>query len=74
MSDWDDTQDGTLVVEFQGDITSMRKLMSLMLALSLLTGVAAVAFGQDKTDDTTKKKKKKKKEGDDTTKRVVNQK
>lgn len=46
----------------------MRKLMSLMLGLSLLTGVATVAFGQDKTDDTTKKKKKKKKE-DDTTKR-----
>jgi hypothetical protein len=49
----------------------MRKLMSLMLGLSLLTGVATIAFGQDKTDDTTKKKKKKKKEGDDTTKRVV---
>jgi len=48
----------------------MRKLMSLMLAMSLFTGVAAVAFGQDKTDDTTKKKKKKKK-GDDTTKRVA---
>ena len=45
----------------------MRKLMSLMLGLSLLTGVATVAFGQDKTDDTTKKKKKKKKT-DDTTK------
>ena len=46
----------------------MRKLMSLMLGLSLLTGVATVAFGQDKTDDTTKKKKKKK-NPDDTTKR-----
>ena len=44
----------------------MKKLMSLMLGLSLLTGVAAVAFGQDDTkkDDTTKKKKKKK-DGDD---------
>jgi len=44
----------------------MRKLMSLMLGLSLLTGVATVAFGQDKTDTTKKKKKKKK--TDDTTK------
>ena len=52
----------------------MRTLMSLLLAMSLLTGVTAIAFGQDKTDDTTKKKKKKKKEGDDTTKRVVNKK
>ena len=44
----------------------MRKLMSLMLALSLLTGVATIAFGQDdKKDDTTKKKKKKKKADDD---------
>jgi len=46
----------------------MRKLMSLMLGLSLLTGVATVAFGQDdKKDDTTKKKKKKK--ADDTDKK-----
>jgi hypothetical protein len=44
----------------------MRKLMSLMLGLSLLTGVATVAFGQDdKKDDSGKKKKKKKKGGDD---------
>jgi hypothetical protein len=44
----------------------MRKLMSLMLGLSLLTGVATVAFGQDdKKDDTTKKKKKKKGADDD---------
>jgi hypothetical protein len=44
----------------------MRKLMSLLLGLSLLTGVATVAFGQDdKKDDTTKKKKKKKGADDD---------
>jgi hypothetical protein len=43
----------------------MRTLMSLLLAISLLTGVAAVAFGQDKTDDTTKKKKKKKNPDDE---------
>jgi hypothetical protein len=46
----------------------MRKLMSLMLGLSLLTGVATVAFGQDDKKDDTTKKKKKKKGGDDTTK------
>jgi hypothetical protein len=67
MSDWDHTQDGTQSRrQFQGDIISMRKLMSLMLGLSLLTGVATVAFGQDdKKDDTTKKKKKKKGADDD---------
>ena len=43
----------------------MRKLMSLMLGLSLLTGVATVAFGQDDKKDDTTKKKKKKKGGDD---------
>jgi hypothetical protein len=45
----------------------MRKLMSLMLGLSLLTGVATIAFGQDdaKKDDSGKKKKKKKKADDD---------
>jgi hypothetical protein len=43
----------------------MRKLMSLMLGLSLLTGVATIAFGQDDKKDDTTKKKKKKKGGDD---------
>ena len=45
----------------------MRKLMSLMLGLSLFTGVATIAFGQADTnkEDTTKKKKKKKKADDD---------
>jgi hypothetical protein len=44
----------------------MRKLISLMLGLSLFTGVAAIAFGQDdaKKEDTKKKKKKKKADDD----------
>ncbi len=65
MWDWDHTQDGTRVVDNSRRYYSMRTLMSLLLAISLLTGVAAVAFGQDKTDDTTKKKKKKKNPDDE---------
>lgn len=42
----------------------MRKLMSLMLGLSLLTGVATFAFGQDEKKDEKKKKKKKKADDD----------
>jgi len=38
----------------------MKKIMSLMLGLSLVLGAATFAFGQDKTDSTTKTKKKKK--------------
>ncbi|HYK60937.1 MAG TPA: hypothetical protein VEV85_16015 [Bryobacteraceae bacterium] len=45
----------------------MRKLMSVMLGLSLITGAAAVAFGQDtKGDQTNKKNAKKKKKKKDT--------
>ena len=44
----------------------MKKIMSMMLALSLVLGAATVAFGQDKTDTAKKTKKKKKK--NDTTK------
>ncbi len=46
----------------------MRKLMTLMLGLSLVMGAVSVSFAQDKKDDTkkTKKKKgKKKKEGEE---------
>jgi hypothetical protein len=46
----------------------MRKIMSLMLGLSLITGVASIAFAQDKDDskkDEKKKKGKKKKEDGD---------
>ena len=43
----------------------MKKLMTLMLALSFLTATVAVSFAQDtkteKTDKTTKRKKAKKK-------------
>jgi hypothetical protein len=39
----------------------MKKLMSLMLGMTLMAGTAAVVFGQDapKKDDTTKSGKKK---------------
>ena len=38
----------------------MKKLMTAMLGLSLLTGIAAVSFAQDtKTEDTSKTKTKK---------------
>ena len=44
----------------------MRKIMSLMLGLSLVTGAASYLFAQDRGDDTKKdeKRKKKKKDGD----------
>jgi hypothetical protein len=39
----------------------MKKLMTALLGLSLMTGMASVVFGQDtKTDDTTKTTKAKK--------------
>ncbi len=38
----------------------MKKIMSLMLGMSLVLGAASYAFGQDKKDDTTKTTKKKK--------------
>jgi hypothetical protein len=46
----------------------MKKIMSLMLGLSLLTGAATVAFAQDKSDsEKTGKKGKKGKKGTDST-------
>jgi uncharacterized protein YxeA len=44
----------------------MKKIMSLMLGMSLVLGAAAVAFGQDKMDTSksTKKSKKSKKSTD----------
>ena len=39
----------------------MKKLMTLMLGLSLALGSVAVVFGQDTTTTTTKKEKKSKK-------------
>ena len=38
----------------------MKKIMSLMLGMSLVLGAASYAFGQDKTDSTSKTTKKKK--------------
>ena len=38
----------------------MRKIMTLMLALSFLVGAVTAAFGQEPTKKETKKKKKKK--------------
>jgi uncharacterized protein YxeA len=43
----------------------MKKIMTMMLGLSLLTGAATVAFSQTDTD-TEGKKKGKKKKGTDT--------
>ena len=40
----------------------MKKLMTLMLGLSLALGSVAVAFGQEAPKEEKKKKKKKKKE------------
>jgi len=48
----------------------MKKLMTLMLALSFLTATVAVSFAQDtKTEKTTKKGKKGKKKSDTTEKK-----
>jgi hypothetical protein len=45
---------------------AMKKLMTLMLALSFLSATVAVTFAQDDTKkDTTKKKKGKKKKTDE---------
>lgn len=49
----------------------MKKLMSLMLGMSLLFGTAAVVFGQDQPPKTEKKKKKGKKKKDETKKEVA---
>jgi hypothetical protein len=42
----------------------MRKIMSLMLGLSLIMGAANFAFGQEEKKETKKKKGKKKKAED----------
>ena len=44
----------------------MKKLVSIMIGLSLLTGSAVMAFGKkgDEKSEEKKKKKKKKKDGD----------
>jgi len=45
----------------------MKKLMTLMLGLSLALGSVAVSFAQDTTKKSSKKKAPKKKKGDTTT-------
>jgi|KBSMisStandDraft_5_1062788.scaffolds.fasta_scaffold91791_3 hypothetical protein len=44
----------------------MKKLMTLMLGLSLALGSVAVSFAQDTTKKSSKKKAPKKKKGDTT--------
>ena len=43
----------------------MKKLMSLMIGMSLVLGAASFAFGDDTKDTTKKSDKKKKKKTDD---------
>lgn len=43
----------------------MKKLMSLMLGLTLITGAVTVAFAQDEKKEDGKKKKKKKEDKKD---------
>jgi hypothetical protein len=45
----------------------MKKIMSLILGLSLIGGVATVSFGQTDTNKQKSAKKKKGKKGTDTT-------
>jgi hypothetical protein len=45
------------------EINWMKKIMSLMLGLSLIMGAASFAFGQEPTKKEEKKKKKKAKKG-----------
>ncbi len=49
------------IVEFQGEPHKMKKLATLMLALTFAFGTVAVTFAQDapKKEDTPKKGKKK---------------
>jgi hypothetical protein len=55
----DDT-DGGEVAEQPRRFNPMKKIMSLMLGLSLILGTASFAFGQDTTKDAPKKEGKKK--------------
>jgi hypothetical protein len=47
----------------------MKKLMTLMLGLSLALGAVSISFADDAPPKTEKKKGKKKKSGEDTTKK-----
>jgi hypothetical protein len=67
------SQDETRSSHLKGEAHTMKKLMTLMIGMSLMFGTVAVVFGQDapKKEDTKKSGKKKggkKKSGDDTKK------
>ena len=49
-------------------VNLMKKIMSVMLGMSLVLGAASFAFAQDKSDTTKKTTKKAKKKKKDTTK------
>jgi hypothetical protein len=52
----------------KGELSQMKRIMSLMLGLTLLTGAATVAFSQTDTDkEKAGKKKGGKKKGTDST-------
>lgn len=64
MSRCDDSfrNDEQSLLTYQGDLNYMKKLMTIMLGLSLLTGAVAVAAddkGEDKKEKKAKKGKKK---------------
>ena len=48
----------------------MKKIMSLMLGMSLVLGAASMAFGQDKMDTSKSTKKSKKKKSTDKMKKT----
>jgi hypothetical protein len=69
MSGCDDLEDGVKSsTDTRRENIKMKKIMSLMLGMSLVLGAATVAFAQDKDDKSKKSDKKKggKKKGDKT--------
>jgi hypothetical protein len=61
MSRCDHVTDGGKSSTPQGEFSKMKKIMSLMLGMSLVLGAASLAFGQDKTADDKSKSSSKKK-------------
>jgi uncharacterized protein YqhQ len=64
----DKHEDGANVVDPQGERPQMKKLMSLMIGMSLVIGAASFAFADDAKGKDSKKsdeKKKKKKKSED---------
>jgi hypothetical protein len=58
MSAWDDVIDGAEVRRHHKEKITMKKIMSLMLGMSLVIGAASVAFAQGTGTDTKKTTKK----------------